>query len=114
VYQEWGSKWLRYGSIAAWFAHFLPTESGRVLLAQGITQLADVVGSFRDDDWHRYSLGAVLTDALAACWKYSQQEVESQPDLRKAFLGMLAALCARQIPEALHLRNKVSETLVAA
>ncbi|HEV2990192.1 MAG TPA: hypothetical protein VG759_17240 [Candidatus Angelobacter sp.] len=114
VYEEWGNTWLKYASNAAWFAHFLPTESGRVLLSQGIRQLADALSSFADRDWHHHSLGPLLTDALAACWKHSQHEVESQPDLRKAFLGLLTALCARQIPEALHLRNKVSETLVAA
>jgi hypothetical protein len=76
-----------------------------------MNQLAEAVPSFEDRDWHNYSLGPMLTDALAACWRYSSQEVESQPDLKEAFLGMLTALCARQIPEALHLRNKVSETL---
>jgi hypothetical protein len=111
TYEKWGSQWLKFGSVAAWFAHFLPTESGRVLLGQGIKQLAEALPSFEDRDWHHHSLALMLTDALAACWNYSSQEVESQPDLKKAFLGMLATLCARQIPEALHLRNKVSETL---
>ena len=40
AFEEWARLWLKYGSVAAWFAHFLPTESGRVLLAQGIKQLA--------------------------------------------------------------------------
>ena len=112
VYEAWGSQWLKFGSVAAWLAHFLPTESGQVLLGQGIKQLAEAMRSFEDRDWHHYSLGPLLTEALAACWSHVRQEVESQPDLKKAFLGMLTALCARQIPEALHLRNKVSETLV--
>jgi hypothetical protein len=112
VYEAWGNQWLKFSSVAAWFAHFLPTESGRVLLGQGIKQLAEALPSFEDRDWHHHSLGPLLTEALAACWNYSRLEVESELDLKKAFLGMLTALCARQIPEALHLRNKVSETLV--
>jgi hypothetical protein len=111
VFEEWARLWLKYGSVAAWFARFLPTESGRVFLAQGIKQLAGFVGSFRDRDWHQHGLGVLLTEALAACWKYLRNEVELQPDLRKAFLSILTDLCARPIPEALHLRNKVSEVL---
>ena len=110
-FEEWARLWLKYGSVAARFAHFLPTEAGRVLLAQGIKQLSGVVGSFEERDWQHHGLGVLLTEALAACWKYLRNEVELQPDLRKAFLGILTELCARQVPEALHLRNKVSEAL---
>ena len=111
TFEEWAGLWLKYGSVAAWFAHFLPTESGRVLLVQGIKQLAGFVGSFEVRDWHHHGLGVLLTEALAACWKYLRNEVELQPDLRTAFLSILTDLCARQVPEALHLRNKVSEVL---
>jgi hypothetical protein len=108
VFEQWASRWLKHASAAAWFAHFLPTESGQVLLSMGIKQLAEVVGAFEDRDWHHHGIGGVFTDALAACWKHLQNEVELQPDLRKAFLRILTELCARQVPEALHLRNKVS------
>ena len=111
VFEHWASQWLKHASASAWFAHFLPTESGQVLLSLGIKQLASVVGSFEQRDWHRHELGVLFTEALAACWKYLRNEVESQPDLRKAFLSILTDLCARQVPEALHLRNKVSEVL---
>ncbi len=111
IFEHWASRWLKHASATAWFAHFLPSESGQVLLSMGIKQLAGVVGGFEERDWHDQGLGGQFTDALAACWKYLPNEVESQPDLRKAFLGILTELCARQVPEALHLRNKVSETL---
>jgi hypothetical protein len=114
VFQEWGEAWLKYPSVAAAFAHFLPTESGRVLLAQGLRQLAGVVGSFRSDDWHQYELGPLLSQAIAACWEHLRHEVESEPQLRSDFLGILAVLCARQVPEALHLRSRVSTTIGAA
>ncbi|MFI5096986.1 MAG: hypothetical protein ACHQT6_03335 [Candidatus Acidiferrales bacterium] len=112
VFERWARAWLNHASAAGWFAHFLTTESGEVLLAMGIKELANVVGSFEDRDWHQQGLGGILTDALAACWKLKQNEIEQQPELRKAFVQILTELCARQVPEALHLRNKVSETLI--
>ncbi len=111
VFERCLSAWLNHASVAGWFAHFLTTESGDVLLVMGIKELAKVVGSFEDRDWHQQGLGGIFTDALAACWKRKQSEIEQQPELRKAFLQILTELCARQIPEALHLRNKVSEAL---
>jgi hypothetical protein len=111
VFERWARAWLNHASVAGWFSHFLTTESGDVLLVMGIKALAKVVGSFEDRDWHQQGLGGIFTDALAACWKHKQNEIEQQPELRKAFLQILTELCARQIPEALHLRNKVSEAL---
>ncbi|MGB6875533.1 MAG: hypothetical protein WBD87_05815 [Candidatus Acidiferrales bacterium] len=111
VFERWSKAWLNHASAAGWFSHFLATESGNVLLVMGIKELAKVVGSFEDRDWHQQGLGGIFTDALAACWRRKQNEIEQQPELRKSFLQILTELCARQIPEALHLRNKVSEAL---
>jgi len=110
VFEDWASRWLKHAAAAGWFAHFLPTESGQALLPMGIKQLAGVVSGFEERDWHDHGLGGQFSDALGACWKYKRHEVESQPELRKAFLGVLTELCARQVPEALHLRHKFSET----
>ena len=106
VFERWSKAWLNHASAAGWFSHFLTTESGAVLLVMGIKELAKVVGSFEDRDWHQQGLGGIFTDALAACWKHKQNEIEQQPELRKAFLQILAELCARQIPEALHLEEQ--------
>jgi len=113
VFEDWASRWLKHASAAAWFAHFLPKESGQVLLPMGIKQLAGVVGGFEERDWHDHGLGGQFTDALAACWKHKRHEVESHTDVRKAFLGILTELCARQIPEALHFREKATQALAA-
>jgi hypothetical protein len=114
VFEQWANAWLKYGSVAAWFARFLPSDSGRLLLAQGIKKLATVINSFRPDDWHRYGLGTLFTEAIAACWKHMPHDVESQQDLRVAFLKILTELSARQIPEALHLRSKIVEVIAGA
>ena len=114
TFEQWSNRWLKHGSAAGWYAYFLRTESGQVLLDQGMKQLAAVVDSLSDDDWHRHDLGAMLTEVLSLCWKHRQNKVENDGDLRSAFLHILAVLCARQVPEALHLRNKVSELLSVA
>jgi len=114
TFEQWGNRWLKYASASAWFAYFLRTESGQLLLPQGIKLLASKVGSLPDDDWHRHDLGALFTEVLSLCWKHQQKDVEKNASLREAFLRLLTVLCARQIPEALHLRTRVSGVLGAS
>jgi len=111
TFERWGQRWLKNASVAAWFANFLRTDSGRVLLAQGVKQLAAIVPTLPDRDWHQHDLGALFTDVLSLCWKHLQTDVEGDADLRRAFLSFLAALSAKQTPAALHLRATVSEVL---
>jgi hypothetical protein len=56
----------------------------------------------------------LFTEVLSLCWKHRQKDVEKDGSLSEAFLRLLTVLCARQIPEALHLRAKVSEILGAS
>ena len=111
TFEHWGKRWLKYASAAAWFAYFLKTKSGQVLVPQGVKQLAVVVESMPDRDWQHHDLGGLFTEVLSLCWKNRQKDIEKDTGLRDAFLRLLTALCARQIPEALNLRNKVSELL---
>jgi hypothetical protein len=113
TFAQWAKRWLIHASIVHWYSNFLTTGSGRVILSQGIRQLAPVVDGFSKDDWDRYRLGAMVTEAVAACWKHLRVEIQANADLRDAFLRILTALCARQVPEALNLRRKVSEALAA-
>jgi hypothetical protein len=111
TFKRWGDLWLKYGSVAAWFANFLSTESGRALLPQGIQQLSAVVGSFRESDWEREGLALSLTSALAAGWKYVSGEITADVSLRKAFLRILMELCSRSVAEAIHLRDRISQII---
>jgi len=111
TFERWCQPWLKYASVAAWFANFLRTDSGRVLLPQGVKQLGAVIDTLPDRDWHHHELGTLFTDVLSLCWKHLSSDVEKDADLREAFLSILAVLCARQIPEALHLRARVAEVL---
>jgi len=111
AFDGWAGRWLKYGSAAGWFAYFLRTESGQVLLRQGVKRLAATAASLPDREWQHHDLGPLFTEVLSLCWKHHQKDVERDATLRDAFLGLLTVLCARQIPEALHLRSKVSEIL---
>jgi hypothetical protein len=114
TFDGWAGRWLKYGSAAGWFAYFLRTESGQVLLRQGVKRLAAAAASLPDREWQHHDLGPLFTEVLSLCWKHDQKDVEKDATLRDAFLGLLTVLCARQIPEALHLRSKVSESLGAS
>jgi hypothetical protein len=114
TFDEWEGNWLGHAMPAAWFAHFLTTESGRILIPNGIVRFAKVVGSFADRDWHHHNLGVLLTQVLGRCWTLLRTDVETQPEFRAAFLELLTYLCVRQVPEALHLRTKVSAALGGA
>jgi hypothetical protein len=111
MFERWGKHWLGFASVAAWFCRFLATESGRILLAWGLTQLADRIPSFEEREWQQHHLGDFLADVLTTCWKFLRNDIENQPALRDAFLRILTDLCAKQIPGALQLRNKASEIL---
>ena len=112
TFYQWGEDRLKFASNATWFAHFLTTESGRVLLPQGLKQLATVVSSFGDRDWERGSLASMLTAVLATAWKHLKSEIEYDLSLRGVFLNLLTELCSRSVPEAIHLRERVSQLIV--
>jgi hypothetical protein len=111
TFKRWGDQWLKYGRVAAWFANFLTTESGRVLLHQGIQQLGEVVDSFNDSDWERDGLALSLTSALAAGWKHISDVITTDVSLRKSFLRILMELCSRSVVEAIHLRDRISQII---
>jgi hypothetical protein len=111
TFEKWADQWLKYGRVAAWFANFLSTESGRVLLPQGIRRLSQVVSSSRDDDWERERLAQNLTSALVAGWKYIPGDITANPSLREAFLHILMELCSRSVAEAIHLRDRISQII---
>jgi hypothetical protein len=111
TFKWWGDHWLKYGTVAAWLANFLTTESGRALLPQGIQQLSAVVGSFGERDWERDGLALSLTSALAAGWKHVSGEITANASLREAFLRILMELCSRSVAEAIHLRDRISQII---
>jgi hypothetical protein len=111
TFEKWADQWLKYGRVAAWFANFLSTESGRVLLPQGIRRLSQVVSSSLDDDWEREGLMLNFTSALVTGWKYISGEITADPSLREAFLHILMELCSRSVAEAIHLRDRISQII---
>lgn len=111
TFEKWADQWLKYGRVAAWFANFLSTGSGRVLLPQGIRQLSEVVSSYQEDDWERERLALSLTSALVNGWKHISGGITVDPSLREAFLHILMELCSRSVAEAIHLRDCISQIM---
>jgi hypothetical protein len=112
TFKRWGDQWLKYGRVAAWFANYLNTESGRALMRQGIQQLGEVVGSFSDSDWEEEGLALSLTSGLAAAWRHASSEITADAALREAFLHILMELCSRSVAEAIHLRDRISQIIL--
>jgi hypothetical protein len=107
----WTERWLGHASMAQWYANFITTDSGKVLLAQGIRQFARYVGGYRDEDWSRYGLGTLLSKVLSVAWLEFRSTIESDAQFRADFLTILTTLCAKLVPEALNLRGKVVDAL---
>ena len=103
----WAEKWLGHASMAQWYANFITTDSGKVLLAQGIQQFASSVGGYRDEDWTRYGLGSLISKVLSVAWLELRSTIEGDAQFRANFLTILTTLCAKLVPEALNLRGKV-------
>lgn len=114
TFSRWFDKWSKRGSAAMWFAHFLPSESGRALLVMGIKKLAAVVPHFSDRDWDRENLSISLYEALRACWSHKRAELESDGELRRSFWSILSALCGRMDAHALQLRAEIAGRLATA
>ncbi len=75
----------------------------------GVVKLAAAVGEFEENDWKERDLAYALFKALSACWTHIPDDVRSKGSLRDAFELLLNLLCARLVPEALHLRTQVAE-----
>jgi hypothetical protein len=113
TFDDWGSQWLIYASVAQFYANFLVTDAGEVLLTQGIHQLAAVSGSFPEDDWTRYELGVLFAGTLSTAWARIRPQIGSGGALREAFLKLLTVLCMRNVLQAVNLRSKVTQELGA-
>jgi hypothetical protein len=111
--EDWGNRWLGYASVAQHYANFLTTDSGEAILAQGVKQLAKAVDAFDEEGWRRYEMGIWLTAVLSVAWSKLRTAIESDRDLRTAFLRLLTVLSARPVQDAVILRAKVTDALQA-
>lgn len=108
LYERWTERWLRHADLVISFAYFLSTESGSVLLPDGMRRIAVVLSSFSDYDWRRERLTDALSAAVRACWKKYREQLRSSPEFWKAFLTVLNALCARQDAVALAIHSEAT------
>jgi hypothetical protein len=110
MFERWCDMWLKSARVMRHFAYFLSTDSGRLLLSMGIKKIAEAVKNFSSYDLDERDLYYSLVKGLTACWDYNRAEVIRGGDVAEAFHGLLNELCARLIPEALQLRNRVAGT----
>jgi len=108
MFERWCDTWLKSSRVTKHFAYFLSTDSGHVLLSMGIKKIAEAVRNFSRYDWDERDLNFALVKGLIACWDHNRAEVVRGGDVAAEFHGLLNELCARLIPEALQLRNRVA------
>ena len=53
----------------------------------------------------------MLTAVLAKAWQHVKTEIEHDLSLRGAFLNLLTELCSRPVPNAMHLKERVSQLI---
>jgi hypothetical protein len=112
LYERWMDRWIKEGDLATSVAYFLSTESGSVLIPQGLRHIAAVLPSFSDYEWRRERLTDALSSMVRTCWKKYRGQVRSDPDFWKAFLIVLNALCALQDAMALSIQLEVARSSV--
>jgi hypothetical protein len=110
LYERWTEQWIRRADLAMSFAYFLSTESGSILIPQGVKRIAAVLPLFSDFDWSRERLKDALSSMLRTCWKKYRDHVRSDQGFWKAFLTVLNALCARQDTVALEIQLDVARS----
>lgn len=110
LYERWAERWVGRPDMATSFAYFLSTESGSVLLPWGMRRLAAAIPAFSGYDWRRERLTEALSAAVRTFWKKFREQVRSDPELWKAFLVVLNALCARQDAVALAIHSEVTRS----
>ena len=74
TFKGWGDQWLKCGSVAAWFANFLSTESRTSVAATGYPATERGCGFLQRKRLGKDGLALSLTSALAAGWKHVSGE----------------------------------------
>jgi len=110
TFKRWCDVWLKSPRNVRNFAYFISTNAGRSLLAMGIVKLAGAVPVFSTYDWKERDLEYCLVRALTACWDHIADQLSVDSPVSKAFHELLNTLCARGLPEALLLRDKVAQS----
>lgn len=106
LFEEWAKRWLAYPAVACRFAALLSTTAGTTLLSMGIKQLAGAIDHYSESDWRPNHFDETLAEALQSCWRKAHGQMDTDLDLKRAFVGLLNVLCKRLNPEALELRRQ--------
>jgi hypothetical protein len=110
LYEQWASEWLNKASVANFFARFILKPSASQMMISGLEWLAKGVKQITPDQWRYYSLSDNLISVLCACWKKYRHEVETEPDIKKAFLDILNLLISKGNEDALVLLDQIVQS----
>ena len=105
LYERWAREWLRRARVAEAFARFLVKPAAGKLILPGLTWLARSVPKIREYEWEQGRLSDELLALLCTCWSDHLSELESNSEVKGAFLDLLNSLIARGYPGALALRD---------
>ena len=111
LYERWAHQWLALPRAATSFAAFLSQPAARRLLLPGIRWLSAGVSSFEEYDWHHFDGKSACVTALRTCWERHRNALQTDAELRNAFLRLLTLLVRRQEPAALELHDVVARAI---
>lgn len=107
LYSKWADTWSCDPRSMRDFAGFLTDPVAAGLLLPGLTWLGRAGKEIARRGRDFRDLRGVLASVCSHCWENCRRDIEQQPDLKKAFLDLLALLVEFQQPEALQLRDEV-------
>jgi energy-coupling factor transporter ATP-binding protein EcfA2 len=107
LYEKWAREWLKHSRVAEAFTRCLVKPAARKLILPGLTWLAEVAPGIREHEWERSRLSDELLTLLCTCWSNYLPELESDSEVKKAFLSLLSILVARGHPGALELQDTI-------
>lgn len=110
LYHRWAEKWITDHSTLSEFAHFVTSPAGSVLLRSGLIWLTKSARKIAQNNHHFIDAAKALASACAYCWEHERENIQSTPELKTAFLDLLALLIEYNQPEALQLRDEIIKT----
>jgi hypothetical protein len=107
-------RWLVMEDVASDFARNVVQPAYELLLPTGVEWLYVASEAADPDDfWRDGNLEEPIIAVLRRCWETQQSAVVSQPSVRGAFLGLLTTLASRGSHAAIHLRDRVLDSMPA-
>ncbi len=110
VFQRSMGRWGGMPDVAKGLAGFCVQPGAKMLLLPALRWMFAAIKDFDSYDW-RHGLEEVVIDFLHTCWDQESGSIAGAPDLKEAFLGLVAIVVSRGSPAAISLRDRVVASL---